>query len=395
MNSTIFSLYIHILSLSTCLLTFTPESNRGVRPHETGAQKLPPKLLPLIAEKIQKEKEQQDKLNAVKARLLYGNETEKNRRNHEESHYSESKTPTARTEPKRRHGNSVLSEAFHLLPVSSIILKQNQYLNSPKGTRPAKGGWCSIGLDEKYEVHLLRSEQPTSGFPRKRKPRCNQGSIIIGARRPGKLADIRRVKTAAAKTDRWAMPTWCHMFNSTLTGNARVWYCSNSKGESIEQRRNYETHSGKLSPTNKTHQGSGGDTSYQAKRWRIHGGLYGKIQSRNPGCGRSARMHEDLRIHARYNPPELIKRLYEKIPRSMDEMYRNSERRAFHFCMDELHGYQVTISTQWNNRQNRYKKDPCRTIHDTWNVKIPGKRRNGNDTKQHSDPDGMCNDLQT
>ncbi|GJW32485.1 hypothetical protein Tco_0052517 [Tanacetum coccineum] len=60
---------------------------------------------------------------------------------------------------------------------------------------------------------------------------------------------------------------------------------------------------GKLSPTNKTHQGSGGDTSYQAKRWRIHGGLYRKILSRNPGCGRSAGMHEDLQIHARYNPP--------------------------------------------------------------------------------------------
>ncbi|GJU92892.1 hypothetical protein Tco_1317648 [Tanacetum coccineum] len=61
-------------------------------------------LLPLIAEKMQKEKERQDKLNAVKARLLYGNET---RRNHEESHYSESKTPTARTKPRRsRHQSS-------------------------------------------------------------------------------------------------------------------------------------------------------------------------------------------------------------------------------------------------------------------------------------------------
>nr|GEZ97626.1 reverse transcriptase domain-containing protein [Tanacetum cinerariifolium] len=29
---------------------------------------------------------------------------------------------------------------------------------------------------------------------------------------------------AAAKTERWPMPTWCHMFNSTLTGNARVWF---------------------------------------------------------------------------------------------------------------------------------------------------------------------------
>ncbi|GJY85321.1 reverse transcriptase domain-containing protein [Tanacetum coccineum] len=27
-----------------------------------------------------------------------------------------------------------------------------------------------------------------------------------------------------AKTERWAMPTWYHMFNSTLTGNARVWF---------------------------------------------------------------------------------------------------------------------------------------------------------------------------
>ncbi|GJS49922.1 reverse transcriptase domain-containing protein [Tanacetum coccineum] len=29
---------------------------------------------------------------------------------------------------------------------------------------------------------------------------------------------------AAAKTERWAMPTWCHMFNSTLTGNAGLWF---------------------------------------------------------------------------------------------------------------------------------------------------------------------------
>ncbi|GJT78964.1 hypothetical protein Tco_1045689 [Tanacetum coccineum] len=63
-------------------------------------------LLPLIAEKMQKEKERQDKLKAVKARLLYGNESGRNSRNHEESHYSESKTPTAQTEPKRRHGRN-------------------------------------------------------------------------------------------------------------------------------------------------------------------------------------------------------------------------------------------------------------------------------------------------
>ncbi|GJT87640.1 hypothetical protein Tco_1069357 [Tanacetum coccineum] len=38
--------------------------------------------------------------------------------------------------------------------------------------------------------------------------------------------------------------------------------------------------------------------------------------------------------------------------------------------MDELHGYQITIPTQWNNKQDGYKKDPCFTIYGTRNVKI-------------------------
>ncbi|GKC62027.1 reverse transcriptase domain-containing protein [Tanacetum coccineum] len=36
--------------------------------------------------------------------------------------------------------------------------------------------------------------------------------------------DHLKIFQAATKTERWAMPTWCHMFNSTLTGNARVWF---------------------------------------------------------------------------------------------------------------------------------------------------------------------------
>ncbi|GKB85867.1 hypothetical protein Tco_0958139 [Tanacetum coccineum] len=94
-------------------------------------------LLPLIAEKMQKEKEQQDKLKAVKARLLYGNESGRNPRNHEESHYSESKTPTARTEPRRRHGRK---HSRSPSPVASVFrrLKQNRP-PSPR-LRPRKEG---------------------------------------------------------------------------------------------------------------------------------------------------------------------------------------------------------------------------------------------------------------
>ncbi|GKE36367.1 reverse transcriptase domain-containing protein, partial [Tanacetum coccineum] len=36
--------------------------------------------------------------------------------------------------------------------------------------------------------------------------------------------DHLKIFQAAAKVECWAMPTWCHMFNSTLTGSTRVWF---------------------------------------------------------------------------------------------------------------------------------------------------------------------------
>nr|GEX60825.1 hypothetical protein [Tanacetum cinerariifolium] len=38
----------------------------------------------------------------------------------------------------------------------------------------------------------------------------------------GDLKDHLKIFQAAAQVERWAMPTWCHMFNSTLIGAARV-----------------------------------------------------------------------------------------------------------------------------------------------------------------------------
>ncbi|GJX93188.1 reverse transcriptase domain-containing protein [Tanacetum coccineum] len=42
--------------------------------------------------------------------------------------------------------------------------------------------------------------------------------LITGGRR------IREIFQSAAQVECWAMPTWCHMFNSTLIGTARVWF---------------------------------------------------------------------------------------------------------------------------------------------------------------------------
>nr|GEX70984.1 zinc finger, CCHC-type, Gag-polypeptide of LTR copia-type [Tanacetum cinerariifolium] len=57
------------------------------------------------------------------------------------------------------------------------------------------------------------------GFPKARMP-----SHIKTYDGSEDLEDHLKIFQAAAKTDMWAMPTWCHMLNSTLTGNARVWF---------------------------------------------------------------------------------------------------------------------------------------------------------------------------
>nr|GEW66187.1 reverse transcriptase domain-containing protein [Tanacetum cinerariifolium] len=40
----------------------------------------------------------------------------------------------------------------------------------------------------------------------------------------GDLEDHVKIFHAASQVERWAMPTWCHMFNSTLIGTAKVWF---------------------------------------------------------------------------------------------------------------------------------------------------------------------------
>ncbi|GJR44693.1 hypothetical protein Tco_1312796 [Tanacetum coccineum] len=91
--------------------------------------------------------------------------------------------------------------------------------------------------------------------------------------------DHLKIFQAVAKVERWAMPTWCHMFNSTLTGSAR------REGESREdfvQRFIVESRHVKGAP----------------ECMRIFGFMHGITN------------------------PELIKRLHDNNPKSIDEMMR-------------------------------------------------------------------------
>ncbi|GKB00802.1 reverse transcriptase domain-containing protein [Tanacetum coccineum] len=139
-----------------------------------------------------------------------------------------------------------------------------------------------------------------------------------------------KIFQAAAKTKRWAMPTWCHMFNSTLTGNARK-KCIRDPIvlHNIKQR-------------------DGESTEDFIQRY--------KSESRNvkgaPECMRISEF-----VHEITNP-ELIKRFHEKIPKTVDEMMQvatsflqgqeaasNQERKKF----------LVWRHPDWNHRLNFIK----------------------------------------
>ncbi|GJY22703.1 hypothetical protein Tco_0396361 [Tanacetum coccineum] len=98
--------------------------------------------------------EQQDKLNAVKAHLLYGDESGRNPRNHEESHYSEFKTPTARTEPRRRYRSK---HSRSLSPIASVFRRLKRNRPPSPGPRTQKEGGVFNRLGGKEQSASARS----------------------------------------------------------------------------------------------------------------------------------------------------------------------------------------------------------------------------------------------
>ncbi|GJX58786.1 hypothetical protein Tco_0290176 [Tanacetum coccineum] len=106
--------------------------------------------------------------------------------------------------------------------------------------------------------------------------------------------DHLKIIQVEAKVECWAMPTWCHMFNSILTGSARK-NCIKDPVEihHIKQRE-------------------GESTEEFVRRF--------KIESRDMK-GAPEVMRISGFMH-RITNPELIKLLHDKIPRSVDEMMR-------------------------------------------------------------------------
>ncbi|GKC27551.1 reverse transcriptase domain-containing protein [Tanacetum coccineum] len=377
-------------------------------------------LLPLIAEKMQKEKEQKDKLNAVKARLIYGEESGVKIRSREESHYSESKTPTARTEPRRRHGGRYSRSPS---PHASVFKRLKKYRSPSPRLRPRKEGGVFNRLGRKEpatsarpdsrqrspqakrtEVEARRRQQKgtpsrtTSQYsesedsegghwksksrrqrsntyeddlsqpwtceernpftPRIRHfslPRTRMPSHVKTYDGSGDPEDHLKLFQSAAKTEGWAMPTWCHMFNSTLTGNARVWFDKLPK-ESIDSyedlrtafRENYLQQTKHIKDPVEIHHIKQRDGEYTEDFMERYKAAVLDVEGA-PECMRISGFMNGITHH-----PGLIKRLYERILRSMDEMYRMTTS----FLQGEVaalsHG-QRKASSSWKQSEGRNK----------------------------------------
>nr|GEV59972.1 reverse transcriptase domain-containing protein [Tanacetum cinerariifolium] len=172
--------------------------------------------------------------------------------------------------------------------------------------------------DKSPPSSVSRSDSSDKKHRNSRKTRMpNNVKTYDGA---GDLEDHIKVFQAAAQVERWAMPTWCHMFNSTLIGAARVWF-DELPPESIDgykdlraaflayfmQQKKYakdpvEIHNIK--------QRDGETIKGFMERYKIETGR----MKGAPECIRISRFVHEV------NNPELTKRLNEHVPKTMEEM---------------------------------------------------------------------------
>nr|GFB22392.1 reverse transcriptase domain-containing protein [Tanacetum cinerariifolium] len=138
--------------------------------------------------------------------------------------------------------------------------------------------------------------------------------------RTGDPKDHLRIFQAATQVECWAMPTWCHKFNSTLIGVARVWF-DELPPESIDgykglkaaflayfmQQKKYVKDQVEIYNIK---QRDGKTIEEFMKLFKIKTGC----MKGAPECMRiSGFMHE-------VNNPELTKRLNEHVPKTVEEM---------------------------------------------------------------------------
>ncbi|GKB59967.1 hypothetical protein Tco_0916153 [Tanacetum coccineum] len=183
--------------------------------------------------------------------------------------------------PEEGMGASI-PEARHQSPASSEDSSKTDllHLGSGRGRKEV----CSLDWEEKNQVRI-HALIVTTRVSKQKELRHRQESIITRAHRPEEPADIQRVKTVKGVT---GSP------NKKGTGQTPTKMISPNlervKKETLSQ----------LGSDILTSQGQG-----CLAMSKLTTGFHREIQRRSPGRGRSAGMHEDLRILAWDNPPRV------------------------------------------------------------------------------------------
>nr|GEX73670.1 reverse transcriptase domain-containing protein [Tanacetum cinerariifolium] len=130
----------------------------------------------------------------------------------------------------------------------------------------------------------------------------------------------RWIRSHLESVERWAMPTWCHTFNSTLIGTARIWF-DELPPKSIDEYKDLKATFFAYFMNQKKYvkdpveihnikQKDGETIEDFMKRFKVKTGR----MKGAPECMRiSGFMHG-------VNNPELTKRLNEHVPKTVEEM---------------------------------------------------------------------------
>nr|GEW09773.1 reverse transcriptase domain-containing protein [Tanacetum cinerariifolium] len=319
---------IHLLNPSPIL----PISDEALREY---CDKNYHQIMSIIAEKLYQEKAQQEKLKAVKARLNF---KEASRPGSPESRRDHSKSPKEK-DPERRTVFKRLEKRDTESCYQSSRSKETEiafekhrhkreYSRRTKAVSESEGSvggnWKSKPKNQKSSVEDDLSQpwvcEETNpfipricyfDFPRARMP--SHIKTYDGSEDPEDHLKI-------FQAERWAMPTWCHMFNSTLIGNARVWFDDLPK-ESIDSYddlrkaflENYLKQKKCIKHPIEIHNIKQRDVESMEEFVRRY-----KLECRDVK-GAPEYMKISKFMHGITNP-ELIKRLHDKIPKSIDEM---------------------------------------------------------------------------
>ncbi|GJV44413.1 hypothetical protein Tco_1428949 [Tanacetum coccineum] len=191
--------------------------------------------------------------------------------------------------PRRRQGDKRRSEGyvFHRLGVEEEVCPHTQKAATRVPIHEERS--CS------QKLKTMKGDIGSQG--RENKSQASKRKIYLnhGHARKQTPSPFESATLTAAKLEQWAMPTWCHMFNSTLTESARQKKCIKDPVEihHIKQRE-WESIEDFVQ-------------RFKAESRHVKGA---------PECMRISEFMHGIRN------PELIKSLHDNIPKSMDEMLR-------------------------------------------------------------------------